>query len=325
MSDIQRIEVQDEQAGARVDAFIAAQFAVSRSRAQKMLEGATLNGNRVKPSHTLRSGDILLLPEWENETEEAEAQISSENMPMPELIKNLVFVYEDDDLMVINKPRGLLVHLGAGERVATLVDFLRQQNKPLSSVGPAERAGIVHRLDKDTSGLMIVCKTDAAHWKLADDFAARRLTKNYIALVCGVPTLRGRIEAPIERHATHRKKFAVVPHGKDAVTEYTVAQHWRKFALLDINLLTGRTHQIRVHLNYLNHPVVGDPLYGGEKRAIDSAGSPDVRAALEQLRGQALHAARLQFTHPISSEILQFEAPLPDDMQNVIAALNTAE
>ena len=325
MSDTQQIEIQDEDAGARVDAFIAAQLSVSRSRAQKMLVGATLNQARVKPAHTLKRGDVLLLPAWDNEIEEAAAQISSENMPMPELIKNLVFVYEDEDLMVINKPRGLLVHLGAGERVATLVDFLRQQNKPLSSVGPPERAGIVHRLDKDTSGLMLVCKTDAAHWKLADDFAERRLTKNYIALVCGVPPLRGRIEAPIERHATHRKKFAVVPHGKDAITEYSVEQHWRKFALLDVHLLTGRTHQIRVHLNYLNHPVVGDPLYGGEKRALDSAGSSQVRAALENLRGQALHAAKLQFTHPISGEALKFEAALPDDMQNVIEALNVAE
>ncbi len=325
MTPIQQIEIEDEGAGVRADAFIAARLAVSRSRAQKMLEGGTLNGARVKPSHTLRSGDVLLLPELETTLEETQAQISSEEMPMPELIKNLVFVYEDEHLMIINKPRGLLVHLGAGERVATLVDFLRQQNKPLSSVGPPERAGIVHRLDKETSGLMIVCKTDAAHWKLADDFSERRLTKNYVALVCGVPPLRGRIEAPIERHATHRKKFAVMQHGKDAVTEYTVAQHWRKFALLNIHLLTGRTHQIRVHLNYLNHPVVGDPLYGGEKRALDSAGSPEVRAALENLHGQALHAAKLQFTHPITEEPLQFEAPLPADMQNVIEALNVAE
>ncbi|HEY0074728.1 MAG TPA: RluA family pseudouridine synthase [Abditibacteriaceae bacterium] len=320
-----QITIEEEQAGQRVDAFVAAHLNVSRSRAQKLLEGATLNQARVKPSHVLKLGDVLQLLEQEPDNEETRAQIASENMPMPELIKKLVFVYEDEHLMIINKPRGLLVHLGAGERVATLVDFLRQQNKPLSTVGPPERAGIVHRLDKDTSGLIIVCKTDAAHWKLAEDFAHRRLTKNYIALVCGVPPLRGRIEAPIERHATHRKKFAVVPHGKDAITEYTVTQHWRKFALLDVNLLTGRTHQIRVHLNYLNHPIAGDPLYGGEKRALDSAGSDEVRAALQQLDGQALHAAKLEFTHPITDAPLQFEAPMPADMQNVIEALNAAE
>lgn len=325
MPEAQQIEISSEQAGQRADAFIAAHFGVSRSRAQKMLEIATLNGKSVKPSHTLKGGDVLILPPWEEDVAEAEAQIISENLPMPELIQDLVWVFEDDDLMVINKPRGLAVHPGAGERQATLVDFLRQQNKPLSSVGPPERAGIVHRLDKDTSGLMIVCKTDAAHWKLAEDFANRRLTKNYIALVCGVPPLRGRIEAPIERHATHRKKFAVVSHGKDAITEYAVSQHWRKFAQLDVHLFTGRTHQIRVHLQYLNHPIVGDPLYGGEKRALDSAGTNEVRVALQNLHGQALHAAKLQFTHPISGEALHFEAPLPDDMQKVIEALNVAE
>lgn len=320
-----QITIEEAHAGQRVDAFLAAHLDVSRSRAQKLLENALLNGVRVKPSHVLKNGDVLLLPEIETTIEETAAQIASENMPMPELINKLVFVYEDEHLMVINKPRGLLVHLGAGERVATLVDFLRQQNKPLSTVGPPERAGIVHRLDKDTSGLIIVCKTDAAHWKLAEDFSNRRLTKNYIALVCGMPPLRGRIEAPIERHATHRKKFAVVPHGKDAITEYTVTQSWRKFALLDVNLLTGRTHQIRVHLNYLNHPIAGDPLYGGEKRALDSAGSDEVRAALQQLKGQALHAAKLAFTHPITNEELSFEAPLPEDMQKVIEALNAVE
>ena len=319
------ITIEEAQAGQRADAFLATHLNVSRSRAQKLLEGGSLNSARVKPSHVLKSGDILQWTEWEASSEETIAQVASENMPMPELIKKLVFLYEDEHLMVINKPRGLLVHLGAGERVATLVDFMRQQGKPLSSVGPPERAGIVHRLDKDTSGLMIVCKTDAAHWKLAEDFAGRRLTKNYIALVCGVPPLRGRIEAPIERHATHRKKFAVVSHGKDAVTEYNVMQSWRKFALLDVNLLTGRTHQIRVHLNYLNHPIAGDPLYGGEKRALDSAGTNEVRAALQQLDGQALHAAKLAFTHPISDAPLQFEAPMPEDMQKVIKALNAAE
>jgi 23S rRNA pseudouridine1911/1915/1917 synthase len=324
MADTQRIEISEADAGQRVDAFIASQFGVSRSRAQKMLEGATLNEARVKPSHVLKAGDKLLLPEWQPPTEAATAEIS-EQLPMPELVKDIVFVYEDEHLMVINKPRGIAVHPGAGERQVTLVDYLRVLGKPLSSVGPPERAGIVHRLDKDTSGLIIVCKTDAAHWKLAEDFAARRLAKNYMAIVCGVPPLRGRIEAPIERHATHRKKFAVVPHGKDAVTEYTVTQSWRKFALLDVNLLTGRTHQIRVHLNYLNHPVAGDPLYGGEKRALDSAGSPAVRAALENLHGQALHAAKLAFTHPVTGTSLHFEAPVPEDMHSVIEALNIAE
>lgn len=316
---MQNITVEESAAGQRVDAFLAAQLGVSRSRAQKLLEVATVNGSKAKPSQVVKSGDEIHLVPLEETTPEAPVTNFSSLPPLPPVL------FEDEDLMVLDKPRGLMVHPGAGERHATLVDILRAEGKPLSSVGPAERAGIVHRLDKDTSGLMIVCKTDAAHWKLAEDFAARRLTKNYIALVCGVPPLRGRIEAPIERHATHRKKFAVVPHGKDAVTEYAVTKSWRKFALLDINLLTGRTHQIRVHLTYLNNPIAGDPLYGGEKRALDSAGSPEVRVALELLHGQALHSAKLSFTHPISGATLFFEAPLPEDMTRVIEALDAAD
>ena len=248
-----------------------------------------------------------------------EAPVFDHLPPMPPI------VFEDEHLLVLNKPRGLTVHPGAGDRAATLIDILRAAGKALSSVGPAERAGIVHRLDKDTSGLMIVCKTDAAHWKLAADFAERRVTKTYEAIVCGVPPLRGRIEAPIERHGTHRLKFSVQQHGKPAVTEYSVTQSWRKFAHIEINLLTGRTHQIRVHMNYINHPVAGDPLYGGEKRALDTAPNPEAKAALLALAGQALHSRRLQFQHPIIESTLDFEAPLPKDMQNLIEALGAPD
>ena len=320
---MQEIIVDDSSAGQRIDAFLAARLSVSRSRAQKLLENATLNGALVKPSHALKTGDVIVLPEPEARPL---PQAMSLKMLVATKFSHLDFVFEDEHLMVINKPRGLAVHPGAGERVATLIDLLqRRYCKPLSTVGPAERAGIVHRLDKETSGLIAVCKTDAAHWKLAEDFAERRVAKTYEAIVCGVPPLRGRIEAPIERHATHRLKFAVQPHGRPAVTEYTVVQSWRKFAHLEINLLTGRTHQIRVHLSYLNHPVAGDPLYGGQKRALDTAPHPEARAALEALSGQALHAARLQFAHPISGEPLLFEAPLPEDMQSLIAALGVPE
>jgi 23S rRNA pseudouridine1911/1915/1917 synthase len=316
-----QILVDENGAGQRVDAFLAAQMQVSRSRIQTWLKGglAQVNDQVAKPSQILNCGDVL------------KVQVASEEAPpltIP-LLENLPplppVLFEDESLMILNKPRGLAVHPGAGERQATLVDVLRAAEKPLSTVGPAERAGIVHRLDKDTSGLIIVCKSDTAHWKLAEDFAARRLEKNYLALVCGVPPLRGRIEAPIERHATHRKKFAVAPHGKHAVTEYHVTKSWRKFALLDVRLLTGRTHQIRVHLNYINHPIVGDPLYGGEKRALDTAPSPQAKAALQNLHGQALHAARLSFTHPQSGATLFFEAPLPVEMAAVIENLGEPE
>jgi len=189
-------------------------------------------------------------------------------------------------------------HPGAGERAATVVDLLQAAGYTLSTVGPPERAGIVHRLDKDTSGLMVVCKTDAAHWKLAADFAERRVTKAYQAVVCGVPPARGRVEAPISRHPVHRKRMAVNATGRPSVTEYQVLRGWTKFALLKIDLLTGRTHQIRVHLAYVGYPVVGDAVYGGLQRALASAPGDAAREAIESLSGQALHSATSSSTIP---------------------------
>lgn len=309
--------VEESEAGQRLDVFVAAHLGVSRGRAQKLLEDATVNDKPAKSSQTLRSGDRVLVSEAELQTHQP--AVSTENSLLPPIL------YEDEHLLVLNKPRGLTVHAGAGEPQVTLVDILLAHSRTLSQVGPPERAGIVHRLDKDTSGIMMVCKTDAAHWKLAKDFEERRVRKDYTALVCGVPPERGRIEAPIFRHPSNRKKMAVVSTGRRAVTEYSVVQRWLKFALLNVDLLTGRTHQIRVHLSYVHHPVVGDELYGGLHRALSSAPNDDVRAAIETLSGQALHAARLGFAHPITEEQLNFEAPLPDDMQRVLDALNEAQ
>ena len=319
-----RIEIDQTHAGARADAFVAAHFAVSRSRAKELLAASTLNEAPVKASQTLKIGDRL---EIEASALEAPPQSTLEplatDLPLPPII------YEDDDLMVVNKPRGLTVHAGAGEPVTTLVDLLRAHGRTLSSVGPVERGGIVHRLDKETTGLMIVCKTDAAHWKLAADFEARRIDKKYRALLCGVPKVplggRGRIEAPLARHPIQRQKQAVVADGRPAVTEYEVLQSWPKFALVEVDLLTGRTHQIRVHFAYLGNAVAGDPLYGGVKRALESAPDEATRAAFQTMHGQALHAAKLSFTHPTSGITKYFEAPLPPDFQAVIDALNAAQ
>lgn len=305
--------------GTRLDAFLARELKVSRSRARTLCDSATIDGAPCKPSQSLKSSQRVLatIP-----TQEETPRVAAAHS-LPEASEiDVPILYEDNDLLIVNKPRGLVVHEGAGETGATLVDILRARGVSLSSVGPSGRAGIVHRLDKETTGVMAVCKTDAAHWKLAEDFAERRIRKGYLALCCGVPPARGRIEAPIFRHPTHRKKMAVVATGRHAITEYAVEKSWSRFALLRVNLLTGRTHQIRVHLAHLNHPVAGDVPYGGARRATQIAGSEATKSALEQLGGQALHAETLSFAHPITGEAMNFTAPLPEDFARVLAALN---
>ncbi len=305
-------------AGARLDVFIARELSVSRERAKKLLQTATLNGTPAKSSHSLKVGDKVAV-----NIEQAAPNVQLPTSPQsPASSLNIPIIYEDEHLIIVNKPRGLVVHEGAGEQETTLVDWLRGQGIALSSVGPQERAGIVHRLDKDTSGVLAVCKTDAAHWQLAKDFADRCVRKEYSALVCSVPRKAGRIEAPIERHPKNRKKMAVIASGRHAITEYIVEKSWLRFALLNVNILTGRTHQIRVHLAYINHPVVGDMVYGGYNRALENAPDERVKAAIEALQGQALHAAHLSFTHPVTQEPLSFYAPLPEVFATVVAALD---
>lgn len=289
---------------------------VSRARAQKLLRDATVNGTPAKSSQALKDGDVLELVSVEENAEEAGTVIGASDADLPPII------YEDEHVIILNKPRGVVVHAGAGEQGPTLVEILKGHGRTLSNVGPPERAGIVHRLDKDTSGVIALCKTDAAHWKLAEDFAERRVNKEYFALVCGVPKSPGRIEAPIARHPVHRKKMAVAPNGRHAVTEYETRTTWPKFAEVKINLLTGRTHQIRVHFQYLNHPVVGDDVYGGLKRALENAPNENVKTAIENLNGQALHAAKLEINHPITNEKVAFYAPLPQPIEAIINALN---
>jgi 23S rRNA pseudouridine1911/1915/1917 synthase len=308
----------ESEIGTRIDAFLAAQFAVSRSRSHKILETVTVNGKEVKPSYTLRAGDKIVGAILPPETDAAPAIPQTPTSPLPPIL------FEDDDIMVINKPRGLTVHAGAGDTGETLVERLQSHGRVLSNVGPSERAGIVHRLDKDTSGAMIVCKTDAAHWKLAADFEARRIQKTYEALCCGIPPAKGRIEAPIARSLTNRKKMTISPAGRFAVTEYEIQKSWERFALVKINLLTGRTHQIRAHFTYIHHPIAGDAVYGGYHRALENSPSEAVRAAFEKLNGQALHAAKIEFDHPILGQRISFEAPPPPEIAAIIVALDAA-
>ena len=317
--NLQQVLIASESdAGVRLDVFIARELNVSRERAKKLLQTATLNGAPAKSSHALKMGDKV-----EVRIEQPAQNVQAPTSPSSSASSlSIPIIYEDEHLIIINKPRGLVVHEGAGEQETTLVDWLRGQGIALSSVGPQERAGIVHRLDKDTSGVLAVCKTDEAHWQLAKDFAERRVRKEYSALVCSVPRQAGRIEAPIERHPKNRKKMAVIASGRHAITEYTVEKSWLRFALLRVNILTGRTHQIRVHLAYINHPVVGDMVYGGYNRALENAPDEKVKTAIENLQGQALHAAHLSFAHPVTQQVLSFYAPLPTAFSSLVMALD---
>lgn len=316
----QRLAVQENDAGARLDAFVARELALSRARAKALLQTAKVNGKREKPSYLLKAGDVIMLEQPQAQDGEKRADAGSHAVgTLPPVI------YEDDSLIILDKPRGLVVHEGAGETGSTLVDLLRGHGKQLSSFGPAARAGIVHRLDKDTSGVIAVCKTEEAHQKLAEEFAERRVVKEYFALVCGTPQTPGRIEAPIERHPKNRRKMAVSASGRMAITEYFAEKSWSRFTLLKVKIITGRTHQIRVHLSYLNHPVVGDELYGGLHRALENAPGEAVKSAMESLEGQALHASCLRFTHPTTGEEVEFRAALPADFSRLIAALNERE
>ncbi|WP_448190499.1 RluA family pseudouridine synthase [Azospirillum sp. sgz301742] len=320
------VAVPDTAAGERLDKVLAAGIDdLSRSRAQALLEqghvrsdGRTITdaSQRVKPG---QSFDVFL-PEAEPATPKAQ------DIP-------LQVVYEDDDVLVLDKPAGLVVHPAAGNPDNTLVNaLLAHCGDSLSGIGGVKRPGIVHRLDKDTSGLMVVAKNDRAHHALTEQFSGRSLSRTYQALVWGVPTPKqGRIEGNIGRCPTDRKKMAVVTGGKPAATRYTVLRSFHgAAALVECTLETGRTHQIRVHMTHIGHPLVGDQLYGRSRstRARGSKGGVKATPLPEPLRGavvgfprQALHAVGLSFVHPRTGERLRFSVDLPDDLRALIRTL----
>ncbi|MBI2875608.1 MAG: RluA family pseudouridine synthase [Candidatus Tectomicrobia bacterium] len=297
----------------RLDAWLAReQAALSRSQIQRLIEEGRVrvNGSPVKAHYRPKPGDQIeiLLPE------------PQPALPQPEPIP-LEIVYEDSSLVVINKPAGLVVHPGAGNPTGTLVNALLYHCPDLSGIGGVERPGIVHRLDKETSGLLVVAKDDLTHRGLARQWEDRSIRRRYLALVKGrVAPEKGRIETLIGRHPVERKKMAVVRQkGRVAITEYQILERWADFSLLELHLRTGRTHQIRVHLASRGHPVVGDRVYG---RRTEGQGQPlPVQAALEGLHGLALHAATLGFVHPRSGEPLEFEAALPPDFAHLLQVL----
>lgn len=294
-------QVEAGQEGERIDRLLSAMgWAPSRAYIQKLLKNGKVfvDGLPVKASYRPVVGEEIIVEEDEPEPAGIKAQ------PLP-----LAILYEDEDLIVINKARGMVVHPAAGNRENTLVNALLAHCPELSGIGGVARPGIVHRLDKDTSGVMVAAKNDFTHLALARQFQERTMTKKYIALVHGqVSSPEGIISAAIGRHPVHRKKMAVLPSGRGraAVTRYRLLEYAGSCSLLDLFLETGRTHQIRVHMQYIGHPLVGDPLYGRKREPFP-------------LKGQALHAAVLGFAHPRTGRYQEFVAPLPPEMEEAIA------
>ena len=293
--------IPDELAGQRLDQALARMFPdYSRSRLKSwLLDGSVLiDGAARRPRDPVHGGESVVL----NVT--ADAAVRAEPEPMA-----LDVVFEDDDLLVVNKPAGLVVHPGAGNASGTLMNGLLAHAPQLETL---PRAGIVHRLDKDTSGLMLVAKSLPAHTALVRELAERAISRQYLAICNGVLTGGGTIDAPIERHPVDRTRMAVRDGGRSAVTHYTVVERFRAHTLVRVVLETGRTHQIRVHFAYRRHPLVGDPVYGG-RLALPAGASEALREVLRTFRRQALHAARLELKHPVSGEALVFDVPPPLD------------
>lgn len=301
--------VADAQSGKRFDQALAELFPqFSRSRLSTWIkEGrACLNATTVRPRDPVAAGDYIeLIAEMRSEVEDA-----------PEAI-NLTILFEDRDVIVIDKPAGLVVHPGAGNATGTLVNALLNFDAKLREV---PRAGIVHRLDKDTSGILVVARNIEAHAALVAQLSAREVNRRYLALVVGDLIAGGKIDAPIDRHSHDRLKMAVREGGREAITHYRVAERFRAHTLLRCQLETGRTHQIRVHLASIRHPIVGDPQYGSGLK-IPKAATPELDQALRAFKRQALHAEYLEFVHPRTGKMIAHQAALPADMQNLLMVL----
>ncbi len=297
------LEFYAETPSERLDVLLSEKMEITRSAAKKLIDGgfALVNGKEAKSSRPVRAGDLICaqIPA------PREADLTPEDIPVS-------IVYEDDDIAVVNKPQGLTVHAGNGNLSGTLVNALLFRLKNLSSIGGVVRPGIVHRIDKDTSGLLVVAKNDAAHLSLSEQIKNKTCAREYLALCEGIfKEDRGRVETFIGRHPTDRVKMAVVPEGRGrrAATRFEVVSRFAEgYTLVRFSLETGRTHQIRVHCAYMGHPVVGDPVYGYKKQKF-------------RLNGQLLHAFRLSLDHPKTGERMTFEAPLPDYFERVLETL----
>ncbi|MFU2205362.1 RluA family pseudouridine synthase [Streptococcus pluranimalium] len=290
------MEVIIKEAGVRLDKAMADLTELSRQKANEEIKAGTIlvNGKPAKAKYAVKVGDVINydLPE------EEVLEYSAEDIPLD-------IIYQDEDVAVVNKPQGMVVHPSAGHSSGTLVNALMYHIKDLSSINGVIRPGIVHRIDKDTSGLLMIAKNDQAHQALAEELKAKKSLRQYVALVHGnLPNDRGVIEAPIGRSDKDRKKQAVTEKGKQALTRFHVLERFGNYTLVELQLETGRTHQIRVHMAYIGHPIAGDTTYGPRKTLAGN--------------GQFLHARTLGFTHPKSGELMTFEADLPEIFQETL-------
>lgn len=314
MTDSQQLsaDIPPTLAGSRLDQALASLFPdYSRARLQRWIKDGhvSVDGKKLRPRDVVHGGETVEL------TVELSEETSWVAQPIP-----LDIVFEDEAVLIINKPAGLVVHPGAGNQHGTLSNALLHHAPELENV---PRAGIVHRIDKETSGLLVVARNLVAQKSLVEQLQARAFDRHYQAVVTGVMTAGGTVDAPIGRHPVNRTRQAVVsedsPSGKEAITHYRVAERFRAHTLLDVKLETGRTHQIRVHMAHIHYPLVGDPVYGGRLK-IPAGATPELEATLRGFKRQALHAASLGFEHPLSGEHVSWQAELPDDMQQLIAA-----
>ena len=277
--------------GVRIDSYLASETELSRNRLQNLIKDGlvTVNGDPVKPNYLIHAGDLVRICDLVRE----DYDVEPENIPID-------IIYEDEDLCVVNKPQGMVVHPAPGHTSGTLVNALLYHIRDLSTIGGIKRPGIVHRIDRMTSGLLVVAKNDRAHQNLSMQFADHSAGRKYLAIVNGnIREDRGTVNEPIGRHRTDRKKMSVREDGKPAVTNWRVLRRFTTHTLIEAELETGRTHQIRVHMAFIKHPVTGDDVYGSGKNTLG-------------LSGQALHGYFLHFVHPTKNEEMKFEVPLPE-------------
>ncbi len=308
-------QISEEQSGLRLDVFLQEQLEdVTRSHIRKWIDDqdVLVNGKGQKAGYKLKKGDEILLEE-----PDPEPLMSADPEPM-----DLQIVYEDEDVAIVNKPQGMVVHPSAGHPNGTLVNGLMYHFQGrLSAINGVLRPGIVHRIDKDTSGLLVICKSDRAHQALSDRLKDHDITRRYQALVLGnLKEDEGTVDLPIGRASEDRKKMAIVRGGRRAVTHYRVLERFGALTFVELTLETGRTHQIRVHMKSLQHPVLGDPLYGPSQLPSDAARL--LSSVKDQLgNGQFLHAKVLGFVHPVTGEYMEWESPLPENFRTVLESL----